>query len=419
MTADDHVKEVNGILHKPIQRIALISGGFEPSRDAVADYLRQLVPAFAARGVECMMVALNDRLIQEFSEFALDGPTARIRVVRIPSRLPLSERVARARTALESWKPDWVSMAMVVYSFNPKGVLIPELIWLPNLLAPYALHVQLHELWIGESINSSLKDVVIGTLQRRTLITLLRRLSPEVLHTHIPYYQRALRRHGIAAGLLPLGVGNIPILDRSGEQWLFPAIRQGGGPDLAVGREAFWLIGMFGGIIRDWPSDDATRTLTLIRDIAARAGRQVVIASIGHIGAHGRDVIERWRHQFPQMSFIVLGPHSESEVSEFFNTIDFGLSSYPIFVLGKSGSAAAMLDHGVPIIVSWGDIDPGAPPILGPLGDLVWRDDDRLESRMLRPPQRIRNYDGPQKVVDQLLAELEQIPHKIRHSRDL
>jgi hypothetical protein len=112
------------------------------------------------------------------------------------------------------------------------------------------------------------------------------------------------------------------------------------------------------------------------------------------------------------MTFILLGPHSETKVSEFFNTIDFGLSSYPIFVIGKSGSAAAMLDHGVPIIVSWGDIYPGVPSILGPSGDLVWKDDDGLENRMLHPPQRVRNYDGPRKVVDQLLAELEQAPRR-------
>jgi hypothetical protein len=299
-------------------------------------------------------------------------------------------------------------MVMIVYGFNVKGILISELLWLPRLLAPYPLHIQLHELWIGESVTWSLKHAVIGALQRESLLALLRRLSPEVLHTHVPNYQERLRRRGIAAGLLPLGFGNIPVSDRSGEHWLFPAIRQGGGPDLAVDRGGWWLIGMFGGIAPDWPDEEAARTLTLIGDIAVRAGRQVAIALIGRAGDHDHSCIGRWRHRFPQMKLVVLGPRTEAEISEFFNTIDFGLSSYPIFLLGKSGSAAAMLEHGVPLIVSWGDVTPEVSPIPGPLGDLVWKDDAKLEARMLHPPQRVRQYDGPERVVDQLLAELEQ-----------
>ena len=356
-------------------------------------------------------MALNDQLINETSEFDLEGPTKPVRVLRIPSILPLRRRVDIASKALRDWQPDWVSIVIIVYNYNPKGIMIRELLLLPGLLADYPLHVQLHELWIGGSKHTwSFKDFLVGAVQRAILLMLLRRLSPAVLHTHIPYYQKLLRQGGITAGLFPLSIGNIPVSDRTAQHWLFPVIHQNGGPDLSVHRADWWLIGMFGGVAGDWPDADATRTLTFIAEIAARARRQVIIASIGRAGDHGQGRIERWRDQFPQIKFIVLGPKPENEVSQFFNSIDFGLTSYPVVVLGKSGSAAAMLEHGLPIIVSWGDIEPDVPPILGRLADLVWKDDDRLESRMLNPPPRIRNYDGPKNVVDHLLAELEQVP---------
>jgi hypothetical protein len=43
----------------------------------------------------------------------------------------------------------------------------------------------------------------------------------------------------------------------------------------------------------------------------------------------------------------------------FLQSIDFGLATTPWQLIGKSASTAAMLDHGLPVIVSRDDVDVG------------------------------------------------------------
>jgi hypothetical protein len=46
-------------------------------------------------------------------------------------------------------------------------------------------------------------------------------------------------------------------------------------------------------------------------------------------------------------------------VSAFFQSIDFGIALTPWKLIGKSASSAAMLEHGVPVIVSRDDVEYG------------------------------------------------------------
>ena len=40
----------------------------------------------------------------------------------------------------------------------------------------------------------------------------------------------------------------------------------------------------------------------------------------------------------------------------YLQALDFGLTSYPYALIGKSSSVIAMLEHGLPVIVDWGDL---------------------------------------------------------------
>jgi len=48
---------------------------------------------------------------------------------------------------------------------------------------------------------------------------------------------------------------------------------------------------------------------------------------------------------------VVAGEWSAAEISKLLQTLDLGLATTPLEVIQKSGSAAAMLEHGLPLLV--------------------------------------------------------------------
>jgi hypothetical protein len=48
-------------------------------------------------------------------------------------------------------------------------------------------------------------------------------------------------------------------------------------------------------------------------------------------------------------TFEILGRKSEEDISALLQTVDFGVSRVPANLIGKSGTAIAMLEHGLPI----------------------------------------------------------------------
>jgi len=62
---------------------------------------------------------------------------------------------------------------------------------------------------------------------------------------------------------------------------------------------------------------------------------------------------------------------------------DFGVAASPWQLIGKSGSAAAMLDHGLPVIVTRDDFHPYLPGDGPPSTDpLLHRLDDALPAKL-------------------------------------
>jgi hypothetical protein len=83
------------------------------------------------------------------------------------------------------------------------------------------------------------------------------------------------------------------------------------------------------------------------------------------------------------------------------------VTSYPHYNAGKSSSVAAMLEHGLPVITSWGfEIAPGIAPIVNGLGARLWRADAALEERLLDPPPRVRVRDAVVPMTRRMLDEL-------------
>src|SRR5204862_4861274 len=162
-------------------------------------------------------IALNDRFVG--AETSLREAGAEIETVRVPAQMPWPARIAAVRPRLAAFAPDCLSLQFAPYGFADRG-----LVWGlgARLLAPEpppCVHVMFHELWIGEAEGAPVKRRIIGGIQKRLILKLLRDLAPTVVQTQASPYVHMLRRHGIAASRLPL-FGNIAVNGADERRWV-------------------------------------------------------------------------------------------------------------------------------------------------------------------------------------------------------
>lgn len=347
-------------------RIAFLASGLEPGRDGVGDYTRFFAGECARAGHECVMVALNDRHGASITEEELAGAGGRIPILRLPAGVPWEERTGRAKEFLARFDPEWVSVQFVCYGFHPKGLVRGLAALLREVIGERKIQIMFHELWIGLGKGGRLKDKVIGLAQRVLIRGLVRSLAPRVVHASNPAYVALLARNGIPAGLLPL-FGNTPLHDGGGAGWLDREVSAAG----LDNRGAFWVFGFFGSLHPVWPPEPI---FSHLREASQRHGRKIVIVSIGRLGG-GESLWDSLAARYAGwFTFVRLGERSAEQVSDFLQWIDFGIGTTPWAIIGKSGTVAAMLDHGVPVIVNRDDarfgfeVPPPASPLLVKMG---------------------------------------------------
>ena len=383
-----------------MKKIMLVCSGLEPGRDGVGDYCRRLAAELTRLGISCSILALNDG---HATSDILASPESPVRLTRLPSALSHAAKLARARAAIADFDPDWISLQFVSYGFNSKGIPFREIFYLPSLFGDRHLHVMMHELWVGLGVEASLKNALIGALQKRVVVALLWRLRPRVLTTTVHFLQRFLAREGFSAEVLPL-FGNIPPSSSADDDRVIAALRQHGAAGIDAGREAFWVFAMFGVVYDVWPAEDVFAQLALY---ARRAGRRIAVVFAGNAGAGAQSIAARLRKVFPEIAFAFIGHQSSEVISEFLNSADFGITSHPLYAVGKSGSVNAMLEHGLPVIVSWGNIAPDLPAIDPEVAPLLWHADAQLESKLLAPPPRTQFPFRAANCAREMLACLE------------
>jgi Glycosyltransferase Family 4 len=190
-------------------RIAFITSSLEPSLNAVGDYARNLAVACSTLGHECVLLALGDPHVQDVTEELQPAQGVALRTLRVPGSLPASERIRSAQSWLARRSPHWISLQFAAHRFHSNGS-VGEL---GSYLAPLigegrALHVMLHELWSGIDPTVPRRWHFTGALQRRALLSLLRQLQPDAIHTASEKYREALEHYGIRTRvLLP---GSVP-----------------------------------------------------------------------------------------------------------------------------------------------------------------------------------------------------------------
>jgi len=331
-------------------RLAFFCGSLEPGRDGVGDYTRRLAAECIRLGHPCVIVALNDLPVERpvFESQMVEDVS--ILVLRLSSLSPWNERIAEARQWIGAFHPDWMSLQFVCFGYHRRGLcsglgkrlaaIHPTAVW----------QIMFHELWLGLEANASLKHRLWGALQRSIILDLVRRLHPRIIHTQTGAYQQVLRRENISASLLPL-FGNIS--PEPGDAWealLAPPVLAavGGSPD----RNQFYLAGVFGTVHPEW---SAQKNVDLLLPLAQRAGRRLVLVFFGknHLAPQALNQLKLTLRG--QATVIALGEKSGPEISQILQTLDLGLATSSRQVIQKSGTVAAMLEHGLQVLVTRDD----------------------------------------------------------------
>jgi hypothetical protein len=260
-------------------------------------------------------------------------------------------RIRLANEYISNFGADWVSLQFVPYGFHDKGIvrgLGPKF----SAIAGRRVHVMFHELWRGAYRNASLKDRLIGFVQRACIVGMTRHIAPAAVTTSNAAYIGLLEREEIRAGLLPL-FGNIPVDQQINLSWTNGELRRAGLPVGNGSRQCQWIFAFFGSLPPMWPAEPL---FSYIRQAAHSERKEVIIATIGRLGSCGERVWKQLNSQYGSaFRFIHLGEQSPERISEFLQAADFGIAASPWELIGKSGTVASMIEHGLPVIVSRDD----------------------------------------------------------------
>jgi hypothetical protein len=204
---------------------------------------------------------------------------------------------------------------------------------------------------------------------------LVRRTAPDLITTSNDSYVEMLCGEGISSTLLPL-FGNIPLSSERNSGWVRGKFQSTG---IYHDCKAHWIFGFFGTVHPAWAPEPL---FSYIKKAADQAGKSVIIAGIGRLGP-GQQLWSNLSKTYGEtFKFTHLGEQPASCVSEFLHALDFGIATSPWSLIGKSGTVASMLEHGLPVVVSRDDIHFATGQCRTSASPLLIKMDENLPSRL-------------------------------------
>lgn len=307
-------------------KIVFICGSAQPGKDGVGDYVRLLAVSLIKMGHQAAIVAYNDKFVSVQETAVQDANGFQIPVLRLPINFPENKKLLNAGSFIDDFTPDWVSLQFVPFSFNKRGLSINLISHVKQLSHGRKLHIMFHELWVGMDLQSSLKLKLWGKLQKQLIKSMLRQLKPNVIHTHSQVYREQLSILGHSVKILAL-FGNIP-LGIMGPKFkdLSPLI--------------------FGGIHH---GGEIKSFLNWLKDAAFDEEKNIHFHFVGNNGVYAK----AWHNELKdaEISYTEHGIQAETYISELLTQCTFGVGTTPYLLAEKSGSVAAMLEHGLPVAV--------------------------------------------------------------------
>jgi hypothetical protein len=373
-------------------KILFLCGHLEPGRSGVGDYIRKLSNELSSHGHTCALLALRDPFVPKMEVQRISEGV--VPELRLSSKLSWNKTVVHSKSWIYSWNPDIVSFQFVNYSYGQKGILWRVLPHLLKIARYKKTHVMFHEIWIGERKSATMKHKLLGCLQASSLKALIEFLNPTCVHTSNLIYSQCLEKWGIRAKVLPM-FSTIPIISTSNTNRIFTKL---GIPNEKI--EEYLIFGFFGTIHTEWPLEPLYSYLDAW---CAKHGKKMIWVSLGHLGEGEKiwvQVEKKLNERALRMSNLEQG-----DISILLQEMNFGIATTPWQIIGKSTSAAAFVEHGLPTIVNREELY-GLPADAQIHDQLFIRMDGQFESK-LDQAKKQRPHSRLTEVAEQFVRDLE------------
>lgn len=310
-------------------KILFICGALEAGKDGVGDYTRRLAGAVQSLGHRSSIIALCDPYVVTDTVADQLAENSTISVLRISANTGDIDRYRRAREWTDAFEPLWISLQFVPYSFSPRGLpfnLARQI--KTELVRKRRLHLMFHEIWVGAEHRLNWKRRLTAVLQQHIIRQMISTLAPSVIHTQLPVAQRNLSHLAQHIHPLPL-FSNIAVFDQP-----LP-------PGNDVLRIAFFSQAAASAPILSF--------LEILCCQARAAGNSIELWFIGGNPARMRETGETINQKGIFNQIFYTGFLSPEGISAAIQQCSLGITQVPRHALGKSGSVAAFLHHGVPV----------------------------------------------------------------------
>lgn len=315
-------------------KILFVCGTFELAKSGVADYIHCLARELTRLGFQCACIALQDPYVAALqNDVSLSWQPYEVPVRRLSSHIPWNVRAELLKAELQALNPDWISFHYVPYAYQAKGLPLGLLRCLAPVRRAAKWQVMAHELWVDP--HAGLRNRLLSTLQQLIARLIFAIVRPRVVHVTNHWYQSMLTSCGIRSRILPL----------------FSAIPFSPGVSAVDHPATQWTFVLFGAINRDWSPEPLFQQIE-----SARVHHGIEACRFVSVGNSGEYGTRLWRSltspAYPAFTFSRLGEMPADLVSEELQHANFGISVMPSHLVDKSSSVAAMVAHGLPVIVS-------------------------------------------------------------------
>lgn len=317
-----------------MNKLVFICGTLEPGKDGVGDYTRRLAGEMIRKGLPASIVSIHDRYSSElFVGFQSDEETA-VPVLRIPSSSSKKTLLFNVKRYIDQQNPVWISLQYVPFSFHPKGLHFGLSGLLKEIGAGRKWHIMFHEIWVGLERGSKWKFMFLGFLQQLLIKQLLNNLLIKNIHTHSNFYKGLLEQKKIKSELLPL-FSNLTKTN--------PTIELKNDPKFSTENGLRFV--MFGTIHQTDAKVDFLKAINLF---ALQTGKRITLTFVGKNGP----LLSEWESscKIEGVTIEVLGEQSSDNVLNILESASIGISTTARPMIEKSGSVAAMLESGLPVI---------------------------------------------------------------------
>lgn len=312
-------------------KILFICGSLEIGRDGVGDYTRRLSGELVRQGHEATIIALNDHYLTHDKieeEQRADGTN--IQVLRLNATTDFGQRIVESGKLISQFQPDWISLQYVPFAFEKRGIPFGLGSGLKQIGAKYKWHIMFHELWIGAKLPWEIKNKLISIVQKYIILKTIKSLEPAVIHTHLPLYLERLSGLKNSVKSLPLfsNIENVKYVE-------------------APKTLEKYTVGFFSQLEIN---EEIQRYVSYFEKYAQKKGLKFEVLFIGK----NEEAVERKTEAFEYFKSIkdklnCTGFLDSSEVSRLIQTCNIGITPVPRHALGKSGTVAAFISHGVPV----------------------------------------------------------------------